>query len=126
MSPRRSKTIVRPSGETSSDIQVPSSVVNLRARVGMSGSSVFGAVRRVVSATCWANADPATPTTNEAPTARWARRTRRDIMVAPEAVDADLPDPMRCRKWSSYHVGTGARHGHLAVRTEHVFTTEQV
>ena len=37
---------MRPSGETSSDIHVPSLVVNLRARVGMRGSSEFGAVAR--------------------------------------------------------------------------------
>src|SRR5262252_2579312 len=37
-SPRRSNTSVRPSGDTSTDIQVPSSVVNLRGRVGTSGS----------------------------------------------------------------------------------------
>ena len=43
-SPVRSKTIVFPSGETSSDSHVPSSVVKAVLRVGMIGSSVFGAV----------------------------------------------------------------------------------
>src|SRR5690348_15490841 len=38
-SPSNSKTIVRPSGETSSDIHVPSEVVKSMARVGLSGSS---------------------------------------------------------------------------------------
>src|SRR5215813_4738114 len=39
MSPRRSKTIVVPSGETSSDIQVPSSVTNSIFSVVLSGNS---------------------------------------------------------------------------------------
>src|SRR5690349_21566529 len=59
MSPNKSNTIILPSGETSSDIHVPSSVVNLSGRVGTSGSSLFGAVRRVVSAGVWANVAPA-------------------------------------------------------------------
>jgi hypothetical protein len=46
----RSKTIVFPSGETSRDSHVPSSVVKVVRRVGMIGSSVFGAVFFEVSA----------------------------------------------------------------------------
>ncbi len=38
MSPSSSKTIVRPSGERSSESHVPSSVVNLSAFVGVSGN----------------------------------------------------------------------------------------
>src|SRR6476646_5178812 len=49
-SPSRSKTMVLPSGETSSDIQVPSSVVNDAWRVGRIGRSVLGAVFLAMSA----------------------------------------------------------------------------
>src|SRR5713101_9513230 len=44
MSPRRSKRIVPPSGETSTDIQVPSSVTNstFRASLGTALTSSFG------------------------------------------------------------------------------------
>src|ERR1043165_5021038 len=42
--PTTSNTIVLPSGETSSDIQVPSSVVNDAWRVGRIGRSELGAV----------------------------------------------------------------------------------
>jgi hypothetical protein len=48
-SPSKSKTIVFPSGLRSSESQVPSSVVKTSGRVGMSGSSDSGAVRRVLS-----------------------------------------------------------------------------
>src|SRR5690348_11535101 len=52
-SPRRSKTIVRPSGDTSREIQVPSSVSRLIDRAATSSRSGFlGAGRRAVS--CWA------------------------------------------------------------------------
>src|SRR6185503_10892512 len=58
-SPSRSKTMVRPSGDTSSEIHVPSSVSRLIDRVGTSSRSGFraAAVRRVVS--CWAAAGAA-------------------------------------------------------------------
>src|SRR5689334_16368329 len=55
----RSNTIVLPSGETSSDSHVPSSVVKLVLRVGTIGSSVLGAVFFEVSAAAGCCATPA-------------------------------------------------------------------
>ena len=60
-SPRMSNTIVRPSGDTSSEIQVASSVVNRTWRVPCSGSLVLvsrAATRGVLDS--WAASDAAT------------------------------------------------------------------
>src|SRR5215468_5167963 len=52
MSPSRSKTIVCPSGETSSDIHVPSSVVNETLPSGFKINSSF--FSSFFSSCCWA------------------------------------------------------------------------
>ena len=62
-----------PSGDTSTDIHVPSSVVNFTVRVGLSGSSVApGAARVPLSgrAGVWASAGPAASAARAAPSSR--------------------------------------------------------
>jgi hypothetical protein len=65
-SPNRSKTIVRPSGETSSEIHDPLLVVKLAVRAAASGRSFFFAVSRVDAAEAgvWATASVGNAATN--------------------------------------------------------------
>ena len=83
-SPRMSKHIVRPSGETSSEIQVASSVVKRSARGVASGSELVRAAARM-RLSFWAGvwAARAVAVASSAGTARARAIERRNVMRSP-------------------------------------------
>src|SRR5215813_932869 len=75
MSPSSSKTIVRPSGEISSESQVPSSVVNLSGLAGASGRPAARPAESAPRPPRWARAGVASAT-RVATTAMWGMKRR--------------------------------------------------
>src|SRR5437773_9742146 len=93
MSPSRSTTIVCPSGETSSDIQVPSSVVNSTFVSAFKGSpsSFFSSFLSSWLLFSCASGEPARKTTDRIQS---ARSRSEHLMFGPPVIDdSHISDP---------------------------------